>query len=135
MAFCVRVRVIVWLSYCFHSQLCEPFNEVLFDPVFRVRARLREAGPTSYLEEHLSYVPLPEPQWEKLKFQVMAYVNMEPHSIKSLSSLSPDSRLSVISITMATTSADTDGTRKHRNIQDVIDTFGLPTGFLESNGK
>ena len=125
----------MWLSYCFHCQLCEPFSEVLFDPVFRVRVRKRVAGPTSGLEEHLSYVPFPEPQWEKLKFQVMTYVDMEPHSIKSLSSLSPDSRLSVISITMATTSADTDGARKHRNIQDMIDTFGLPTGFLESNGK
>ena len=125
----------MWLSYCFHSQLCERFCEVLSDPVFRVRVRMREAGPTSCLEERLSYVPFPEPQWEKLKFQVMTYVNMEPHSIKSLASLSPDSRLSVISITMATTSADTNGTRKHRNIQDMIDTFGLPTGFLESNGK
>ena len=125
----------MWLSYCFHSQLREPFCEVLFDPVFKVRARTRDAGPTSCLEEHLSYVPFPEPQWEKLKFQMMTYVDMEPHSIKSLSSLSPESRLSVISITMATTSADTDGARKHRNIQDMIDTFGLPTGFLESNGK
>ena len=23
----------VWFSYCFHSQLCKPFSEVLFDPL------------------------------------------------------------------------------------------------------
>lgn len=68
------------------------------------------------------------------------YVNSEPHSNKSLSS-SPTCdwlvarRLSVISITMATTSSDTDGTRRHANTHDMIDRSGFSTGFLESKGR
>lgn len=68
------------------------------------------------------------------------HVSSEPHSNKSLSS-SPISdwlvarRLSVISITMATTSSDTDGTRRHANTQYMIDKSGFSAGFLESKGK
>ena len=68
------------------------------------------------------------------------HVISEPHSNKTLSA-SPISdwlmprRLSVISITMATTSSDTDGTCRHANTQAMIDKSGFSTGFRESRGK
>ena len=65
-----------------------------------------------------------------------AYSSSEPHSRKSISSSATfDRRLSVISITIATTSADTKGTRRQANTHDMIDKFGFSTGFLDSKGK
>ena len=34
----------MWLSYCFHSQLCEPFSEVLFDLHLRESKTVLDSG-------------------------------------------------------------------------------------------
>ena len=76
----------------------------------------------------------------KLQGSQFTYVSSEPHCNKSLSSFRISDwlvarRLSVISITMATTSSDTDGTRRHANTQDKIDRSGLLNTFRVSKGK
>ena len=57
----------VWLSYCFYSQLCKPFSEVLFDPISQ------QSRPQGFLRRRLgTRLDNAAAQWVISEFQKLS---------------------------------------------------------------